>query len=151
MNQRGMNMLKSIFDMQNIKYVISVDDCFSALDLVKMRADLSSEMVKDISKVQSVSCYEEIKSDYEDLVEELELNPGQNLPVNKFVENLTENQLEICLREYNTNGSNYTEQRDGIVSFLEKLKNDGIIEKFLTIESTAKAEKIDVVPEGMVD
>ena len=151
MNQRGMNMLKSIFDMQNIKYVISVDDCFSALDLVKMRADLSSEMVKDISKVQSVSCYEEIKSDYEDLAEELELNPGQNVPVNEFVENLTENQLEICLREYNTNSSNYTEQRDGIVRFLEKLKNDGIIEKYLTVDSTAKAERIDVAAEGMVN
>lgn len=144
-------MLKSIFEMQKIKYVISVDDCFSALDLVKMRADLSSEMVKDISKVKSVSCFEEIESDFKDLVEETEINPNLNVPISAFVERLTDKQLEICLRQYNPSGSNYTEQRDGIINFLENLKNDGIIEKYLIIDSTVKAERIDVVSEGMVN
>lgn len=146
-------MLNTLFKTENIKYVISVDDCFAMPEEDQLREELFVDsMVSFSSLVPFFVKYgkEEQVQDIQDmlgLASETEIAPLKQ----SLIDSLQTSQVIECLNSLHPDKNNLSEEQQGILNFLGKLKCEGIIDKFETLPSTHIAEGFDIKAHGMED
>lgn len=144
-------MINTLFSMHNIKYIISVDDCFFARKREEMEAVVYSEMCTSLEPFETIlsSCGQAGVVD--EISEVLDMGGDASALIQSLVEGLAAEDLLKCYEVCEKNGTTYTEERDGILAFLEGLKSGGQIKEYRTFSSTAEANGFDVQEAGMTD
>lgn len=71
--------------------------------------------------------------------------------IQSFLENMEESELIRCYELCETDEKAYADERTRITTFLENLKNDGVITRYQTFPSTSAATAFDVRTAGMTD
>ena len=146
-------MLEKLFKLENIKYVISVDDCFAEPEEKSLRDEL---LLDAISSFETVKPYF-IKFGKEDDVDEiqviLDFEADARDDIKSLIETLAIEEVKECLQAIHSgrDNSDSSKEKNGIMEFLETLKGDGIIKQYVTIPSTHEAENFDIEANGMVD
>ena len=144
-------MLNRLFELENIKYVISVDDCFADTNEKELRDELFVSAMVSFDVIKALMCDFE-KSDKVEEIEELqELGMDHSQLVQELIDSLTIEQVKECSKLYPSAKENLEGERTGITDFLEKLKADGMIEKYVTISNTHEAEVYDTESAGMTN
>ncbi len=144
-------MISTLFSMHNIKYVISVDDCFFARKREEMEAAVYSEMCISLDPFKVILSASSQAEEFDAINEVLELGSDASTLMQSLVADLDYENLLKCYEVCEENGGTYTEERDGIIAFLEGLKSDGLIQKYLTFSSTSEANLFDARVAGMTD
>ena len=137
--------------MHNIKYVISVDDCFFARKREDMEAIVYSEMCNSLEPFKSVLSSCEQTGAIDEIDEMLSMGVDSSALVRSLLDDLEDAELLKCYEVCEKNGKTYTEERDGIIAFLEDLKSAGQITEYLTFPSTSEANRFDAQEAGMTD
>lgn len=111
--------------MHNIKYIISVDDCFFSRKKEDMKAIIYSKMCDSLDPFRTIlSSYHE-----NDLVAEIdEMKEGGidcSALISSLLDGLSDEDLLRCYEACEKNGVTYAEERDSILSFLQSLKEGG--------------------------
>lgn len=133
--------LIDIFRLENIKYVISVDDCFSTDYADKLRQELIIDFSMSTDKVMeflrrlgkdinNISQIIEFGGDVQNEIQEL-INGLSDIEVQKYVDFAPESKSNLNMKS----------DKEEILYFLDTLKEDGIIDGYRTFQSTHEAEK----------
>lgn len=143
-------MINTLFSMHNIKYIISVDDCFFAQKRENMEATVYSQMCTSLEPFRGIlsSCGQAGAVD--EIGDMLDMGVDSTALIQSLLKGLEDAELLKCY-EVCENGSTYTEERDGILAFLEGLKGGGQIIEYRTFPSTAEANQFDTQKAGMTD
>lgn len=145
-------MLNTLFSIHNIKYIISVDDCFFARDRADMEATVYSEMCKSLDPFKKVlSCCGNQLDVVAGIDEMLSLGVDSSSLIYSFLKELPDTTLLRCYEICEQNGTLYTEERDSIITFLDGLKRTGHIQKYLTFSSTVAANEFNAQEADMAD
>lgn len=144
-------MINTLFSMHNIKYIISVDDCFFAQKREDMEATVYSQMCSSLEPFRTVlsSCGQ--AGAVTEIDELLNIGMDSSALIHSLLDSLEDTDLLKCYEVCEQNGVTYTEERDGITAFLEGLKQEGLIAKYLTFPSTTEANDFDVQKANMTD
>ena len=144
-------MIKTLLSMHDIKYVISVDDCFFARKKEDMQAILFGQMRESLEPFRSFLS----SSSQKQLLDDIDafLASGNDIGglLEFLLENLEYDEIHRCYEISEQNGTTYTSERDDITAFLQTLKDEGTIESYQTFPSTALAENFDYRSAGMTD
>lgn len=144
-------MISTLFSMHNIKYIISVDDCFFAHKREDMEAIVYSRICMSLDSFKDILLVSSQSEKLDEINEMLELKSDASTLIQSLVENLEMEILQKCYEVCEENGSTYTEERDGIIAFLESLKSSGQIKEYRTFSSTTEANCFNARAEGMTD
>lgn len=129
-----MEKLKALFEKAKIKYVISVDDCYSVYE--PTRDDLKTFFSK--SKEIAVKFCNEIGiSHFEDTVSELDEDYQDYCE--SFFDTLTPEQVTVFQTNYYTD---YEKEKNSLETFFEALKESGTIIDFKKVPSIKEANEI---------
>lgn len=146
-------MLNTLFKTENIKYVISVDDCFAMPEEDQLREELFIDSMISVSFSTLVPLFKKYGKEEQvnDIQEMLEIATETDVAPLKqdLIDSLELEQINECLNRLHPDRGNLSEEQQGILNFLEKLKSEEIIEKFETIPSTHIAEAFDIKANGM--
>lgn len=144
-------MINTLFSMHNIKYIISVDDCFFAGKREDMEAAVYSEMYSSLDPFRTVlsSCGQ--ARAVAEIDEMLSMGVDSSALIHSLLDSLKDADLLKCYEICEQNETTYTEERDGIIAFLEGLKNEGQITEYLTFPSTTAANDFNAQEAGMTD
>lgn len=143
--------INTLFSMHNIKYIISVDDCFFVHKREEMEPMVYSEMCISLNPFMNILLTGDQAADAETINEMLLQGTDASALIQSLVKSLEPDELEKCYEVCEENGTAYTEERDGIIAFLEDLKGDGQIKEYRTFSSTSEANQFDVRSAGMTD
>ena len=142
-------MINKLFSMHNIKYIISVDDCFFAPKRENMEAAVYAEMCRSLDPFRA------FLTNQDDAVAEIDamMSMGEDFTalIYPLLNNLPDADLSRCYEICEQNGIKFTEERNEIIAFLEGLKSECLITKYLTFSSTSEANSFDAQKEGMAD
>lgn len=144
-------MINALFSMHNIKYIISVDDCFFARKREDMEAVVYSEMCRSLDPFRTIlsSCnYAEAVSEIDEI---LGMGVDSSALIHSLLADLDDAILLKCYEVCEENGRTYTDERDSILGFLESLKSGGNILEYRTFSSTAEANNFNIQEAGMTD
>ena len=144
-------MINTLFSMHNIKYIISVDDCFFTRKREEMEAAVYSEMCTSLDAFRTILSSSNQAGEADAISEMLEIGSDASTLIQSLVESLEIENLQKCYEICEENGIVYTEERDGIIAFLEELKGAGQIIEYRTFSSTTEANLFDVQAAGMTD
>ena len=120
-------MINTLFSMHNIKYIISVDDCFFAHKREDMEARVYSEMCMSLDPFKGILSASGQDEETNAINEMLKLGSDASALIRSFIENLEIDTLLKCYESCEGIGNIYTEERDRIIAFLEGLKSNGQI------------------------
>lgn len=146
-------MLNTLFKTENIKYVISVDDCFAMPEEDQLREELLIDSMVSFSTLVPLFIKYGKEEQVNDIQEMLEIaTENEAAPLKQsLIDSLDIDQIKDCLNSLHPDRNNLSEEQQGILNFLGKLQSDGIIEKFETLPSTHIAEAFDIKANGMED
>lgn len=139
-------MINTLFSMHNIKYIISVDDCFFAKRREDMEATVYSQMCASLDPFRDV-----LGEAFGDIGEMMEMGADPAAAIQPFLESLEDKELLKCYEVSEDNGSTYTEEREGILAFLDGLKTSGQINEYRYFPSVSEANCFDAKAAGMTD
>lgn len=144
-------MINTLFSMHNIKYIISVDDCFFARKREDMEAIVYSEMCSSLDSFRPIlsSCNQ--AGAITEIDEMLGMGVDSSALIHSLLDDLTDAELLKCYEICEQNGTTYAEERDNILTFLEGLKDGGQIIEYRTFSSTAEANQFNAQEAGMTD
>ena len=120
-------MINTLFSMHNIKYIISVDDCFFARKREDIEATIYSEMCTSLEPFRAIlsSCNQ---TEIVDAIDEMmTVGADSTTLIQTLLDNLEEVDLLKCFDICEKNRATYAEERDIILAFLEGLKSEGQI------------------------
>ena len=137
--------------MENIKYVVSVDDCFAMPNEDTLRTELLIDLTASFDTVKPLLINIGKKEQVEEIQELIDLEMDVSSAISDLVDSLQKEKIEECLNALHPDSDKLSDEQKGILTFLEKIKSEGIIEKFITISSTHEAELLDTVAENMTD
>lgn len=137
--------------MHNIKYIISVDDCFFAQKREDMEATVYSRMCSSLEPFRAVLSSCGHTGAVTEIDEMLSMEVDSSALIHSLLDSLEDTDLLKCYEVCEQNGTTYTEERDGIIAFLENLKMGGQIAEYLTFPSTSEANDFDIQKAGMTD
>jgi len=144
-------MIDTLFAKENIKYVVSVDDCFSIPQTDHYKQELYIDSVASFEKV-TPSFIQIGKEDCVNSIREmLNLGVDANNDIQKLIDGLTEDEAKQCYSSIYGDKGKFSEEQNMILGFLDSLKSSGIIEKYITVASTHDAGKIDYSVEGFTE
>ncbi len=143
--------MEKLFKMENIKYIISVDDCFAESEEQQLREELFIEALTSFETVKKYLIGLGKKSQVDEIQGMLDLQVDVSNSIQSLINTLKKEEVSECLQTIHSNYRISLNEKEGILEFLKKLKTEGIIEKYLTIHSTHEAEKFDVAANGMTD
>ena len=132
--------------MHNIKYVISVDDCFFAKKREDMEAAVYSQMCASLDPFRDV-----LGEAFGEIGQMMEMGADPTAAIQPILESLEDKELLKCYEVSETNGSTYTEEREGILTFLDGLKTSGQINEYRYFPSVSEANRFDAKAAGMTD
>ena len=144
-------MINTLFSMHNIKYIISVDDCFFARKREDIEATIYSEMCTSLEPFRAIlsSCNQ---TEIVDAIDEMmAVGADSTTLIQTLLGNLEEVDLLKCFDICEKKGATYAEERDIILAFLEGLKSEGQIIEYRTFSSTTEANLFDIKEAGMTD
>ncbi len=144
-------MIDKLFSMHNIKYIISVDDCFLTYNEAEMRIRVSGEMCFSLEPFRAVL----LSAGYAEAVETIDtfnnIGADSTQAVQRVVEGLDFESLQKCCDICEEHGMQYAREKDTIIGFLEKLKEDRIINDYKTFPSTKLANDFNTQNAGMTE
>lgn len=144
-------MISTLFSMHNIKYIISVDDCFLTQKREEMEGIVYSEMCDSLDPFKPTlsSCgYDEAVAEIDEMHS---MGVDTSALIRAFLSELKQEQLLMCYELCEENGTTYTKERDTILTFLEGLKADGLIVGYHTFPSTNEANQFNTQEAGMTE
>lgn len=144
-------MINTLFSMHNIKYIISVDDCFFARKREDIEATIYSEMCTSLEPFRAIlsSCNQ---TEIVDAIDEMmTVGADSTTLIQTLLGNLEEVDLLKCFDICEKNRATYAEERDIILAFLEGLKSEGQIVEYRTFSSTTEANLFDIKEAGMTE
>jgi len=144
-------MINTLFSMHNIKYIISVDDCFFDRKKEEMEALVYSEMCNSLDPFRAILSSSGRTGSIDEIDEMLSMGADPSVVVRSLLDSLEDAELLKCYEICEQNGTTYAEERDMIIAFLEGLKNGGQITKYLTFSSTLEANEFDAQKADMTD
>lgn len=144
-------MINKLFSMHNIKYIISVDDCFLERKREELEAAVYSEMCTSLVPFETILSSSSQATAVAEISEIMGLGFDTTALIRTLVNQLEIESLEKCYEICEENGTMYTEERDGIKAFIESLKSTGQINEFRLFSSTTEANLFDVRSAGMTD
>ena len=139
-------MIGQLFELHNIDYVISVDDCYSINDDIEFaRSSIFSKWITDINS-SNISCIDsimaelgkiEIWNDYKTIIS---FGSDNSNILSNFISMLEEKDVLEIFRKLNLQYENsaYLE-KNRLLIFLNKLKEEGYIKGYYTYSSTQSA------------
>lgn len=143
-------MLNKLFKTENIKYIISVDDCFASPEEEQIRNELVIDSMFSFDKVASFFRKHGKEEQIDDIQEMLKITDANaNALIQTLIDSIKIEEVVECLKFLHPDRDNVSEEQQGIVNFLNKLQTDGIIDKYVTIPSTHEAEAFDIKSHGM--
>jgi hypothetical protein len=137
--------------MHNIKYIISVDDCFFVHKREEMEAAVYSEMCTSLEPFKPILSSGNQAEEADAINEMMELGADASALIQSLVARLEIENLWKCYEVCEENGTTYAEERDGITTFLEGLKSGGQIIEYRLFSSTSEANLFDARAAGMTD
>lgn len=137
--------------MHNILYVISVDDCFLAENRQEMEAQIYSEMTVSLSPFISVLSSKAYANEVNTILEMQEIGIDASILIQSLIEKLEINDIKKCYELRPKSNTLYNEEKNAIIAFLEEMKSNGIIKKYITFSSVSEANLFDVKIAGMTD
>ena len=117
----------------------------------QMEATVYSEMYTSLDPFKAILLASSQVEVFNLINEMLELGSDATALIRTLVERLEFEDLRKCHEVCERDETIYSEERDRIISFLEGLKNDGQIQKYLTFPSTTEANLFDAQAAGMID
>ena len=144
-------MINTLFSMHNIKYIISVDDCFFARKREDMEAVVYSEMCNSLEPFKAILSSSNHAETVSEIDEMSSLGVDSSALIHSLLNNLEDVDLLKCHEVCEENGTVYAEERDNILSFLECLKSDGYILEYRTFSSATEANAFDAQKAGMTE
>lgn len=145
------DMISTLFSMHNIKYIISVDDCYSAPKQDEMKAKVYSVMCESIKPFKDYLTSVGRSERLEEIDELSSLGADKNALITDLLNGLTDLDLRELFSISDKLGELFLSEQTGILAFLQGLKDKGYIESFLTVHSTSEAAKIDYAAAGIKD
>ena len=137
-------MIGELLKLHDIRYIISVDDCYSNPTEVEMKTTLFSEMYKSFDTFSSPVEKIGLKEKFEEIKEMMELSEEKNTLIGHFIDDLSEKQLKEIFETAVINPkSNPLIEKNKLVEFLSLLKDNGNIEDFKLVSSTREALEED--------
>lgn len=133
--------LIDIFHLENIKYVISVDDCFASSYADKLRQELIVDFSMSHDKVMEF--LRQLGKDIDDISQIIEFGGDAQSEIQKIINSLS----DIDVQKYadfdpeSKSNLNMKSDKEEILYFLEALKDGGVVEGYSTFQSTHEAEK----------
>lgn len=143
-----MDMIGSLFNMHNIKYVVSVDDCFAEFKDEDIKSVLFSSMKSSMEPFEELLKTSSQSALYDQVVTVQNQGGEIDALLTVLLDQLTQAEINSCMQIDN---SSYSIEKDRLVEFLQELKGKGYIDKYLTFGSIFEAEKFDLSSEGMDD
>ena len=137
--------------MHNIKYIISVDDCFFARKREDMEAVVYSKMCMSLEAFTPILSSGEWAETVSEINDMRVIGVDASALIQSLVKSLEIEDLQKCYEVCEENGAAYTEEREGIIAFLEGLKNSRQIVEYRTFPSTSEANSFDIRSAGMTD
>ena len=144
-------MINTLFLMHNIKYIICVDDCFFAQKRREMEAAVYSDMCKSIEPFRVILSTCGFEGLVDEIAEMMDLKVDSSVLIQSLLERLEEADLLQCYEICEHNGTTYADERNMILSFLDDLKEEGLIANYITFSSTSEANAYNVQEAGMID
>lgn len=143
------SMLEKLFKTNNIKYVVSVDDCYFTPKQEEVKAKIFSEMCSSIEPFRE--CLKELGKEAQ--VKELDelIGIGQDVDsvLVDLIEQFTESEILKIYELTDQNNSIYDAEKRGITDFLLNMQEKGYIEKYWTFHSTMLAANFDIEAENL--
>ena len=144
-------MLNRLFELENIKYVISVDDCFADTSIEKLREEVFLSAVASFDGIKDILYKLGKNKEADEIQDLLDLDQDVSLVIQELIDSLSPEEVRDCYAIVPTKKENLEDERSGITAFLEKLKSEGMIEKYVTISNTHEAEVYDTESAGMTN
>lgn len=144
-------MLNTLFKMENIKYVISVDDCFAPPEEEQLREELYIDSIASFVTVKPFFIKFGKEEQVNDIQDMLDLGADASINIQSLINCLKREELEECLLMLHPDKCKLSDEKQGILEFLNKLADNDIIEDYLTLSSTHEAEAFDSMAHGMND
>ena len=125
-------MLSTLFKTENIKYIISVDDCFAEPEEEQLRNELLIDSILSFDKVASFFKKHGKEEQVIDIQEMLKITTDANASalIQSLIDSIKIEEVVECLKFLHPNRNSVSEEQQSIMSFLTKLQADGIIEKY---------------------
>ena len=145
------DMINTLFSMHNIKYIISVDDCFFAQKREDMEAIVYSQMCTSLEPFRAIlsSCGQIGVID--EIDEMLDVGVDSTVLIQSLLQSLEDADLLKCYEVCEKSRATYAGERDSILDFLERLKSEGQITEYRTFPSTEEANQFDIHKAGMTE
>ena len=142
-------MIDKLLELHGIRYVISVDDCYSNITEMEIKAALLSEMNnsflnfrEEISKMGK----KELLNNIEQMIE---FSGEKEALIRDFLENFSKEQLlELYGLIPQEQSNKYTTEKERLIGFLDKLKQENLVDGYEVCMSTTEALKIDYEAKG---
>jgi len=134
--------LKELFKLHNIKYAISVDDCYVPFVTEEIKSQIINLICEDFNSLASF--FDEIgkRDKYNEINDFPDLEYNMQALVSALVtDDLSNDELKLLLESSGNADMIYSGDRNVIINFLENLKNDGIIIEYQTIATTNVANQ----------
>lgn len=144
-------MLNRLFDLENIKYVISVDDCFMDINEAKLREEVSVFAVTSFGNIKDTLQKFGKTNEVDEIEDLLGLGQDASIVIQELINSLSAEEIKECSSIITSGTGTFADERAEITAFLEKLKEDGLIEKYVTLPSTHEAEAYDPNANGMTN
>ena len=116
-----------------------------------MEAALYSELCTDLVPFEAILSESNQVESLEDIKVLQEMGEDPSGAIRSLVENLDSTQLQACYDLCKKDEAIYTQERTGIISFLDTLKSAGTIKEYRTFPSTTEANDFNVQDAGMDD
>ena len=148
-----MDSIKSLFEMHNIKYVVSVDDCFSEVrrGREELEGFLYSQMKSSLTSFDDYLRKSSQKDLYKELLDLAEIGGETEPLLNSLIDNLSQDEIEACVQIGDDNDNDFDTEKTGLLDFLNELKKNECVVDYLTFGSATEAEKYDLSSEVRPD
>lgn len=144
-------MINTLFSMHDIKYIISVDDCFALLNREDMQAAILSQMIESLSPFEEFLSSSSQKEKLEEIRSLVALEADVAPALSILLNGLSYSEVSQCYALCDESVKAFFTEREGITAFLQGLKDHGTIQDYRTISSTNEAQKFNLHSSGMDD
>ena len=142
-------MIDKLLKLHGIRYVISVDDCYSGITEMEIKAILLSEMSNSLLNFREEILKMGKKERLDDVEQMIEFSGEKEAIIREFLEDFSKEQLlklhSLISQEH---CNKYMTEKERLIGFLDKLKEENIVDEYEVCMSTAEALQIDYEAKG---
>lgn len=143
--------LIDIFHYGNIRYIISVDDCFAT----NYTDEIRQELIIDASMTHNnvITFLEKMGKDVSNVKQLIELSTDAQNEITELINSLSDVEVQkyTSFNPQGKSASDLSSDKEVILHFLDELKSEGIIEEYKTFSSTRDAQLFDAESENLTN